>query len=340
MRLGKTKSKNYVFHLYLRSPFTIFAAAKNKKTMRDRKQTRDVYRVTIAGSVANMLLVVFKFVAGIVGHSAAMTADAIHSLSDLITDLVVLLSVRIAGRPSDKSHDYGHGKYETLATLVIGVALLIVGLSVGWTALCSVWRVINGAVLSSPGMISLWAALVSVAVKEVVFRVTIRVGRATGSPAVVANAWHHRSDALSSAGTALGIGGAIFMGERWRVLDPLSAIVVSIFIIKVSVELLRPCLDDLTECSLPDEVEQSIADVVMAEPEVSGLHNLRTRRIGNRYAIEMHVRMDGSTTLYDAHTHASHIERVLKDMYGEDTHVGIHVEPIKKDGHYVCPSRD
>lgn len=305
--------------------------------MQEKKFRRDVYRVTIAGSIANFVLVVFKFVAGIVGHSAAMTADAIHSLSDFLTDLVVLVSVRIAGKPSDKSHDYGHGKFETLATAIIGAALLVVGLSVGWTALCSVWRVLHGVVLDSPGMISLWAAVLSVVVKEIVFRVTIRVGRAADSPAVVANAWHHRSDAFSSAGTALGIGGAIFLGERWRVLDPLSAIVVSIFIIKVSIDLLHPCLDELTERSLSDEVEQRIADTVMAEPEVSGLHNLRTRRIGNRYAIEMHIRMPGNMSLYDAHMHASHIERALKDIYGEDTHVGIHVEPIKKDGQYVCP---
>lgn len=306
--------------------------------MQDRKRTRSIYRITLVGSFTNFLLVTFKFIAGFMGHSAAMIADAVHSLSDFITDAVVLVCVHLANKPSDKSHDYGHEKYETIATAIIGTGLLIVGTGICWSGVVSVWNVLHGGDIEEPGIIALWMALLSVTLKELIFHITLYVGKKADSQIVIANAWHHRSDALSSVTTALGIGGAIFLGEKWRVLDPLSAIIVSLFIIKVSVNLLRPCIAELTESSLPEEIENQIAKLVQEEPEVSGMHNLRTRRIGNRYAIEMHVRMNGKMSLYDAHVHASHIEEAIKERFGEDTHVGIHVEPTKKDGHYIDPN--
>ena len=308
--------------------------------MQENERSQSIYRVTLAGSLINFLLVVFKFVAGWLGHSAAMIADAVHSLSDFATDIVVLVFVRIANKPRDKDHDYGHGKYETLATALIGIMLLGVGAGIFYNGMQAVWDVLHGVALPRPGMISLWAALLSILLKEVAYQFTVRVGQRLNSQAVVANAWHHRSDALSSIGTALGIGGAILLGDEWHVLDPVAAIVVSVFIIKVAMELLRPCLGELTETSLPDEVEEQIAGMVKAEPGVSGLHNLRTRRIGNRYAIEMHVRMDGHLSLFEAHDRASHIERALKEQYGNNTHVGIHVEPVKKNGIYTPPDSD
>ena len=189
--------------------------------------------------------------------------------------------------------------------------------------------------IPAPGTLALWAALISILMKEVAFQFTAYVGRKVNSQAVVANAWHHRSDAFSSIGTALGIGGAIFLGEDWRILDPIAAFVVSLFILKVSLELLKSSVDELTESSLPEDVEVEIGELVAQVPEVSGLHNLRTRRIGNHYAIEMHVRMDGNLSLFEAHCKSSYIERLLKDKFGADTHVGIHVEPIKKDGCYA-----
>ncbi|MCM1108422.1 MAG: cation diffusion facilitator family transporter [Clostridium sp.] len=305
--------------------------------MQEQERAQSIYRVTLAGSAVNLLLVVFKLVAGVFGHSAAMVADAVHSLSDLATDVVVLLFVRIAGQPQDKHHDYGHGKFETLATAIIGVALLAVGAGLCWNGLRAVWEVIHGRSIPRPQMVALWAALVSVVLKEGIYRFTERAGRRLQSQAVVANAWHHRSDALSSVGTALGIGGAIWLGAGWSVLDPLAAVVVSLLVIKVAVGLLRSSVAELTESSLPDEVEDEIEALVCAEPGVCGMHNLRTRRIGNHYAIEMHVRMDGRQTLFEAHDRASRIERALRQRYGVHTHVGIHVEPMKENGKYVAP---
>ena len=299
--------------------------------MESEKSSREkgIYKVTIVGSIVNFLLLVFKFFAGIAGHSAAMLADAVHSLSDFITDIVVIVFVRIAGKPEDKGHDYGHGKYETLATAIIGLLLLCVGFGIFWNGASSIYTFLRGGQLESPGVVALVAALVSIVTKEILYQYTVIQGKKLNSQAVIANAWHHRSDALSSIGTAIGIGGAILLGDHWRVLDPVAAVVVSFFIMKVSVRLLIPCVDELLEKSLPEDVEKEIEQTVLSFPGVSQPHHLRTRRIGNYYAIELHVRMDGKITLEEAHSTATAIENKLKEMFGKGTHVGIHVEPTK-----------
>lgn len=290
---------------------------------------KEIYKVTLLGSFVNLLLVIFKFLAGIAGHSAAMLADAVHSLSDFITDVIVILFVRISNKPQDKSHDYGHGKYETLATALIGVALLGVGLGILWNGANEILAFLRGEQLRSPGMLALVAAAVSIVLKEILYQYTVRMGKKYNSQAVIANAWHHRSDALSSIGTAVGIGGAILLGPHWAVLDPVAAVVVSFFVVRVSIKLLIPCIDELLEKSLPENVEQEIEQIVLSVEGVTEPHHLRTRRIGNNYAIEVHVRMDGNITLYKAHETASAIEHKLKERFGEDTYMGIHVEPIK-----------
>ena len=189
----------------------------NKKA--DATREKDIYRVTVVGSVVNFLLLVFKFFAGIVGHSAAMLADAVHSLSDFITDIIVIVFVRISAKPEDEGHDYGHGKYETLATAIIGIFLLFVGFGIFWNGASSIYRFLQGGSLQEPGILALVAALVSIVFKEVLYQYTVFKGRKLNSQAVVANAWHHRSDAFSSIGTAAGIGGAILLGDHWRVLS-------------------------------------------------------------------------------------------------------------------------
>ncbi len=303
--------------------------------MESSKREKAIYRVTWTGSFVNFLLVVFKLTAGVFGHSAAMIADAVHSLSDFVTDIIVIVFTRISNKPQDKGHDYGHGKYETLATAIIGTVLFAVGAGICWNGLLAIRSVWQGHVLPVPGVLALSGAVVSVILKEITYRYTIHVGRRIDSAVVIANAWHHRSDAFSSIGTFIGIGGAITLGEKWSVLDPMAAIIVSFFIMKVSVQLLKPCVDELTEKSLPDDIETEIMRIAEHTPGVSALHNLRTRRIGNHYAIEMHIRMNGRLTLYEAHSKASAIERKLKEKFGIDTHVGIHVEPVKNaDGTY------
>lgn len=300
-----------------------------KKSAETLRRERKIYEVTIVGSIANLLLLVFKFVAGIVGQSAAMLADAVHSLSDFVTDVVVLLFVRLSNKPQDADHDYGHGKYETLATAIIGMVLLGVGLGILLNGGTAIWDFLHGKPLESPGMVAFVAAVLSIVVKEVLYQYTVRSGRSLRSQAVVANAWHHRSDALSSIGTGLGIGGAILLGADWRVLDPIAAVVVSIFIIKVSVQLLLPCLDDLLEKSLPAAEERRIEEIILGFEGVSQPHNLRTRRIGNRCSVEVHIRVNGELTVSRSHEITRGIERSLRAELGEDTFVNIHVEPEK-----------
>ena len=294
-----------------------------------KSRQKSIYKVTWIGSVVNFLLLAFKFAAGILGHSAALVADAVHSLSDFATDIIVIIFVRISGKPEDEDHKYGHGKYETLATAVIGLILFAVGIGILVNGATSVGDFLKGKVLPAPSIVALIVAAISIISKEILYRYTINEGKKLNSQAVIANAWHHRSDAFSSIGTLIGIGGAIFLGEKWRILDPIAAIVVSGFIMKVATDLLKPCIDELLERSLPAETEQKILELITSFPEVSSPHHLRTRRIGNHFAIEVHIRMDGQTTLERAHHTATLIERRIKEEFGPETHIGIHMEPIK-----------
>ena len=295
----------------------------------EQKRDKAIYRVTIWGSLINVGLLVFKFAAGILGHSAAMIADAVHSLSDFVTDAIVLIFVKLSNKPVDEDHDYGHGKYETLASVIISVALLGVGMGILANGIVKIWQTIDGNPPAQPGTIALVAALLSIALKEWAYRFTIKVGRQTQSSAVITNAWHHRSDALSSLGTTVGIGGAIVLGEAWRVLDPLAAVVVSVLILKVAMQLFVPSMEELLEKSLPDEEEKEIRAVILEQPGCTDPHNLRTRRIGNYCAIDVHFRMDGRTTIDEAHRATREIEDRLRERFGPQTLITTHVEPIK-----------
>ena len=302
---------------------------ENRNTSGRAEHERRIYRVTIVGSVVNLALLLFKFAAGILGRSAAMLADAVHSLSDFVTDVIVLLFVRISNKPQDKDHDYGHGKYETLATALIGIILFFVGLGIFWNGARSIWAFVRGETLEAPGILALVAALLSIVTKEILYRYTVIVGRREQSQAVIANAWHHRSDALSSVGTAVGIGGAILLGDNWRVLDPVAAVVVSIFIVKVAWEMVVPCANELMEQSLPEQTEREIEEILLSFPGVTEPHNLRTRRVGNNCAIDVHVRMDGNLTLHQSHETTRAMEQRLRELLGEGTFINIHVEPTK-----------
>ena len=290
---------------------------------------KEIYKVTLVGSAGNVALLTFKFIAGVVGNSSAMIADAVHSLSDFVTDIVVLLFVSISAKPQDQSHDYGHGRFETIATFLIGLALIgaATGIIVSGSMKLAAWW--GGDELEAPRWIALWAALLSILIKELLYQYTARKGRQLESQVMVANAWHHRSDALSSIGAAIGIGGSIWLGQHWTVLDPLASIIVGLMLVKVAFELLKTSIGELTECSLPVEMEQEIEEIIQSFDDVQEPHNLRTRRIGSRIAIEAHIRMDGKLPLQEVHERATTIEHKLKERFGERTHVTLHMEPIK-----------
>lgn len=258
-----------------------------------------------------------------------MVADAVHSFSDLATDVVVILFARISAKPRDDGHDYGHGKYETLATVLISLALAAVGAGIALRSVGAIRAVASGGVLPRPGWVALAAAVVSVAAKELLYRYTVREGRAIDSPSVVANAWHHRSDALSSLGTLLGIACACFLGPAWRIADPLAALVVALFIFKVAFALVRTGLDELLERSLPADVEAEILRIVTADSRVQAPHNLRTRHIGAAIAVEVHIRVDGAMSVACSHALTVDIERRLRERFGQGTLIAVHVEPLK-----------
>lgn len=287
-----------------------------------------IYKVTLIGTLVNALLIVLKMLAGIFGRSSAMLADAVHSLSDFITDVVVIAFVRIAGKPSDKGHDYGHGKYETLATLIIGIFLAVAGLGLTGAGIWKIVSCIKGEVLPCPTMFALVIAVVSIVSKEWLFRYTVRKGRKLDSQAVMANAWHHRSDAISSVGTLIGVGGAMAFGVKWRILDPIAAVVVSFFIIKSGYDIVRPCLGELLEASLSDDQEHEIIRIINSIGGIEGVHRLRTRRVGNAVAIDAHALMQGDQTLSEAHRKASEAEQALRLRFGSNAIINIHMEPV------------
>ena len=290
---------------------------------------KEIYKVTLVGSAGNVALLTFKFIAGVMGHSSAMIADAVHSLSDFITDVIVLAFVHVSAKPQDKDHDYGHGKYETFATFIIGLALIAAATCIIVSGVTKLIDWAGGKQLAAPGWLALAAAIISIIVKEVLYRYTVILGKRLDSQALVANAWHHRSDAFSSIGTMVGIGGAILLGNRWTVLDPLASVLVGGMLVKVAINLLHSSVGELTESSLSSDIEKEIEEIICSFPDVSEPHNLRTRRIGNRFAIEAHVRMDGNLSLTAAHDRATAIEQSIRQRFGKQTHVTIHMEPKK-----------
>ena len=293
------------------------------------QRTQQIYRVTLLGMFVNIILFAIKLFAGIVGRSGAMIADAVHSASDFATDIVVLAFVRISSKPRDNDHHWGHGKYETLASLIISIALFAVGAEILLDSAEKIRAAANGEILPRPGAIAIIAAAVSIVAKEALYQWTARIGKHLESPSVIANAWHHRSDALSSIGALLGIGTAYFLGEKWRIADPIAAIVVAALIMKVAIELCRDALAELLEKSLSKEVEEEILAIISSTPNVYKPHNLRTRRIGSNIAIEVHIRVDGSMSVDASHEISRQIERALRNRFGKQTAVAIHIEPLK-----------
>ena len=290
-------------------------------------RTNKITFVTLVGSVVNALLTAFKIVAGIIGHSAAMVADGVHSLSDLLSDVVVLVFVRISGKGRDKNHDYGHGKFETFATMIISLMLLVVGANLMSSGIASIKKILGGESVEAPGMIALWAALLSIVSKEILYRYTAVQGRKLDSPMMVANAWHHRSDALSSVGSLLGIGGAILLGDKFVILDPLTGCVISIFIIVMAVRMSIPAIKELLDVSLPDEMEDEIERTAKGVPGVVDLHELKTRREGPGIELEGHLVLHSDISLEQAHSISKQVERALRDRFGDSTQISLHLEP-------------
>lgn len=284
-------------------------------------------KVTYNGLIVNIILTAFKFLAGIIGQSAAMVADAAHSLSDLASDVVVILCFRYIKNPIDETHNYGHGKIETLSTAIVGSMLLVVIFFIASSSVEELLRFFRGEVIPRPAPIALIAAILSITSKELLYRYTLKVGKEIKSPLIIANAWHHRSDAFSSIGTMIGIGGAIFLGEKWRILDPLAALFVSVLILKVAIDILKDSVSELIETSVDDKLKNEIFDTVSKVKGVKDYHKLRIRRIGNYYSMSLHILVDKSMTVKDAHDISYNVEEEIRKLLGPETIVTTHLEP-------------
>lgn len=290
-------------------------------------RTKDIQKITLWGAFCNIALTIVKFVAGILGGSTAMLADAVHSASDLVTDIIVIVFTRISGKGKDKGHDYGHGKFETLATVVVSLMLLVVGAEMIKSSYQQIRSAVEGNPLPAPEMIALWAAVISIISKEFLYQWTVKVGKRLSSPVVIANAWHHRTDALSSVGSLLGIAGAIALGGEWTILDPLVGAVISIVIIVMAVKMSIPALAELTEASLPEKTEQKMLEIIRSVEGVRGVHELKTRLCGHYCIADFHIVVDPETTILESHETTVIIERKLREEFGEETQINIHVEP-------------
>ncbi len=290
-------------------------------------RTHKVTAVTLTGAVVNIILTVFKIAAGIIGRSSAMIADGIHSLSDLLSDIVVIVFVRVSAKGRDKDHDYGHGKFETFATLIISLMLIVVAANLMSGGIGKIRLILEGGEVSPPGMVALWAAVLSIVLKEILYHYTVIQGRILNSPMMIANAWHHRTDALSSVGSLLGIAGAIFLGDKFVILDPVAGCVISVFIFVMAVKMSVPAIKELLDVSLPDDVEAKIEETARTIPGVIDLHELKTRREGPGIIMEGHLVMDSGISLREAHDISKKVEEALRKEFGEETQISLHLEP-------------
>jgi cation diffusion facilitator family transporter len=283
--------------------------------------------VTWVGFWVNALLGILKVIAGVVGRSSAMVADGVHSFSDFVTDIIVIIFVGVSHKKANNNYQYGHGKYETFATMLLAAILCIIALIFFYNGAIATWDAFNGKVPPRPTMLALSMAIISIVSKEWLFRYTKRIGNSINSPAVIANAWHHRSDALSSLATAAGISGAMFLGESWRVLDPIAAMVVSLLIISVAFEIGIPAIQELLEASLPEETVAKMYNVISATPGVCTFHRFASRRNGSMMILDFHIKVDPDITVEQGHRIASDVEHRLKEHFGQGMTVNIHVEP-------------
>lgn len=267
-----------------------------------------IQRVTWLGLIVNIFLAIIKFAAGVFGSSQVLIADAVHSSSDLATDVALLVGSRYWGQPADADHPNGHAKIETLVTLLIGLALALVGYELIQNAIGTIYRIkVQGQSLPQPGWIALVAAIVSILSKEWLYRITAWTGKVNHSPATVANAWHHRSDAMSSIPAALAVGGALWLGNEFAFLDPLGTVVVGFMIMYTSFEIVHPTIGTLLDASAGDKILNSIRELALEAPEVQDVHKIRTRPLGSGlYAVDLHIQVDPGMNVKQAH-HLSHL---------------------------------
>ena len=292
-----------------------------ERTVTDPRITM-VTRAGWVGLVCNLLLAVFKGAAGIFGHSQAVLADALHSVSDIVTDIAVIFGAHFWSAPADEDHPHGHGRIETLITVVIGIALYSVAVGLGVHAI----RGLREAPAIAPSAVALVAALASIIVKEALYRWTAMMGRKANSSALVANAWHHRSDAFSSVPAALAVA-ATLIDPEWAVVDRVGAVVVCLLILQAAWRILRPAIDQLIDAGAPASDRQRIEKLALQVDGVEAAHAVRTRYVGSDLAVDLHVEVDGGLSVAEGHDIAVAVRRKLLEEGPDVTDALVQIEP-------------
>lgn len=283
--------------------------------------------VTLVGFWINAALVVLKLFFGYWGHSDALVADGYHSLSDFLTDFMVLYFVGVSFRKADKDHPYGHGKFETVGSLLISVVLILVALGIGVAAIETIMNAFNGKEIPRPDVWTIVIAAVSIVSKEYCYRYTMRYARRYDSPSLKANAWHHRTDAISSIATLIGVSLSFALGDNWRILDPIASIIIAVFIGVSAVSIARPSLSELLEASLPQAELEKIRKIIRSVPGVKRVHNLRARQNGRSIIVDVNIHVDPDITIRQGHAIAEDAERCLRKAFDSNMIIYMHVEP-------------
>ena len=286
---------------------------------------RTANKVSFTTIVGNVLLSLLKFIAGIIAHSSAMISDAVHSASDVFSTIVVIIGIKLASKEPDKEHPYGHERMECVAAIVLSVVLFITGLGIGAGALKNI---VNGnySSLQVPGILALIAAIVSILVKEGMYWYTRYYARKIDSSALMADAWHHRSDAFSSIGALIGIG-ASRLG--YPVMDSIASLVIFVFIVKAAFDIFKDAIDKMVDHSCDEEIEKQIYECVMKNENVMGIDLLQTRVFGNKIYVDVEIQADASYTLQKAHDIAEAVHDDIEESFPKVKHIMVHVNPAK-----------
>lgn len=294
---------------------------------KSKNDVKLIRKVTYVGFWINFALVAIKLVFGYWGHSDALVADGYHSLSDFVTDFIVIIFVGVAYKKADADHPYGHGKYETIASVLIGVILFFIALFIAYEGVVLIEKSFHGFKIPIPSWYTIIVALISILAKEFCYQYTYRIGNKIDSSILIANAWHHRSDAVTSVATLIGVSGIWLLGDQWAILDPICAIIISVFIAISAYKISKPSLNELLEVSLPQKQNNTILNIILKENGVKKVHNLRTRRNGHSYIIDVNIHVDPDITVRAAHEIATNIENSLHTNFEKDCIIYVHVEP-------------
>ena len=291
--------------------------------LQEKQFEKEAMKVSTVSIVVNVLLSLFKLLAGVIAHSGAMISDAIHSASDVFSTIIVMVGIHLAGRKSDKEHPYGHERMECVAAIVLATVLAVTGLGIGWSAIQSIAKESTGVVVV-PGVLALVAAVVSILTKEGMYWYTRFHAKKIDSSALMADAWHHRSDALSSVGSFVGIFGAR-MG--FPMLDPLASVVICLFVVKAAVDIFRDAISKMTDRSCDQKTVNEMHDCIMNIRGVEGIDLLKTRSFGSKYYVDIEISADGNKKLWETHAIAENVHQAIEHQFPLVKHCMVHVNP-------------